>query len=50
MTFNWLHYLLSLHKQAINEEWNEQINLITEQIHRELLSLSIGSVMTEEEI
>ena len=38
------------HKQAAYAEWNNLSYPITERIHREILSLPINSVLTEDEV
>jgi len=45
-----IHYPIPPHKQACYRELNNLSFPITEQIHREVLSLPISPVMTEEEI
>ena len=45
-----IHYPIPPHKQNAYKEWNEMYLPITEKIHREVLSLPISPVMTEEEI
>ena len=40
-----IHYPVPPHKQRAYKEWNSLIYLITEQIHREVLSLPISPVM-----
>jgi dTDP-4-amino-4,6-dideoxygalactose transaminase len=44
------HYPIPPHKQLAYKEWNELSFPITEQIHKEVLSLPISSVMTVEEV
>jgi dTDP-4-amino-4,6-dideoxygalactose transaminase len=44
------HYPIPPHKQMAYAEWNELSFPITEQIHNEVLSLPMSSVMTEEEM
>ena len=45
-----IHYPTPPHKQEAYAEWNTLSFPITEQIHREVLSLPISPVMTDEEI
>lgn len=45
-----IHYPIPPHKQQAYKEWNEQSFPISEKIHKEVLSLPISPVMTEEEI
>jgi dTDP-4-amino-4,6-dideoxygalactose transaminase len=45
-----IHYPIPPHKQKAFQEWNNLCFLITEQIHREVLSLPIGSHLSNEEI
>jgi dTDP-4-amino-4,6-dideoxygalactose transaminase len=45
-----IHYPIPPHKQECYKEWNNLSLPITEQIHREELSLPISPVMTENEI
>lgn len=45
-----IHYPIPPHKQEAYKEWNTQSYPITEQIHREILSLPISQVMGDEEI
>lgn len=45
-----IHYPSPPHKQGAYAEWNALSFPITEQIHREIISLPISPVMTEEEI
>ena len=44
-----IHYPTPPHKQLAYAEWNEQSYPITEKIHREIISLPISPVMTDEE-
>ena len=45
-----VHYPVPPHKQQAYSEWNERTYHISEQIHREILSLPISPVMKEEEV
>ena len=45
-----IHYPIPPHKQAAYAEWNNLSYPITERIHREILSLPINSVLTEDEV
>ena len=45
-----IHYPIPPHKQACYKEWHNLFLPITEQIHREELSLPLSPVMTREEI
>jgi dTDP-4-amino-4,6-dideoxygalactose transaminase len=45
-----IHYPIPPHKQEAYKEWNNLSFPITEQIHREVLSLPMSPVLTEEEI
>lgn len=45
-----IHYPIPPHKQEAYKEWNNLSYPITEQIHREVISLPISPVMTEDEI
>jgi len=45
-----IHYPVPPHKQPAYSEWNNLSYQITEKIHREVLSLPISPVMTEEEV
>lgn len=44
-----IHYPVPPHKQEAYPEWNHRSYPITEQIHREILSLPVSAVMTDEE-
>lgn len=44
-----IHYPVPPHKQACYKEWNQLSLPVTEQIHREELSLPISPVLTDEE-
>ncbi len=44
-----IHYPVPPHKQACYKAWNSRSYPVTEQIHREVLSLPISPVMTDEE-
>jgi len=44
-----IHYPTPPHKQEAYAEWNERSYPITEKIHREIISLPISPVMTDEE-
>ena len=45
-----VHYPVPPHKQEAYSEWNDRTYQISEQIHREILSLPMSPVMTEEEV
>jgi dTDP-4-amino-4,6-dideoxygalactose transaminase len=45
-----IHYPIPPHKQEAYSEWNDLYFPITEAIHREVLSLPISPVLTEEEV
>jgi dTDP-4-amino-4,6-dideoxygalactose transaminase len=45
-----IHYPIPPHKQQAYTEWNDLSFPITEQIHREVLSLPMSPVLTEKEI
>lgn len=45
-----IHYPIPPHKQLAYKEWNELSFPLTEQMHHEVLSLPISSVMTDEEL
>lgn len=45
-----IHYPTPPHKQEAYREWNHLCYPITEKIHREVLSLPISPVMTDEEV
>ncbi len=45
-----IHYPIPPHKQNAYSEWNHLIFPITEKIHREVLSLPISPVMTDQEV
>jgi len=45
-----IHYPIPPHKQSAYKELNEMCLPITEKVHREVLSLPISPVMTEEEV
>jgi dTDP-4-amino-4,6-dideoxygalactose transaminase len=45
-----IHYPIPPHKQNAYKTWNPLSLPVTEQIHREVLSLPISPVMTEEEV
>lgn len=45
-----IHYPIPPHKQEAYKEWNNLSFPITEQIHREVLSLPISPVMSSEEV
>ena len=45
-----IHYPIPPHKQECYRAWNNQSYPITEQIHREVLSLPISPVMTESDM
>ncbi|OQB59512.1 MAG: dTDP-3-amino-3,6-dideoxy-alpha-D-galactopyranose transaminase [Bacteroidetes bacterium ADurb.Bin145] len=44
-----IHYPLPPHKQNAYREWNDRSYPVTEMIHREVISLPISQVMTDEE-
>jgi dTDP-4-amino-4,6-dideoxygalactose transaminase len=44
-----IHYPIPPHKQKAYKEWNSLSFPITEQIHREVLSLPISPIITQEE-
>jgi dTDP-4-amino-4,6-dideoxygalactose transaminase len=44
-----IHYPIPIHKQEAYKEWNNLSLPITEKIHKEVLSLPISPVMTQEE-
>jgi dTDP-4-amino-4,6-dideoxygalactose transaminase len=45
-----IHYPIPPHQQRAYENWNNQCYPLTEAIHREVLSLPISPVMTDEEV
>lgn len=45
-----IHYPIPPHQQRAYQEWNEQSYPLTEAIHREVLSLPISPVMTDEAV
>lgn len=45
-----IHYPVPPHKQKCYFEWNDMLLPVTEQIHREELSLPISPVMSDEEV
>jgi dTDP-4-amino-4,6-dideoxygalactose transaminase len=45
-----IHYPVAPHKQQAYSEWNNLIFPVTEQIHREVLSLPISQVMDDDEV
>ncbi|MDD4111285.1 MAG: DegT/DnrJ/EryC1/StrS family aminotransferase, partial [Clostridia bacterium] len=45
-----IHYPIPPHKQKAYREWNDLSFPITEKIHREMLSLPLSPVMSEEEV
>jgi dTDP-4-amino-4,6-dideoxygalactose transaminase len=45
-----IHYPVPPHKQQAYSEWNDRSFPLTEKIHREVLSLPINPVLSEEEI
>ena len=45
-----IHYPTAPHHQDAYREWNNLSFPITEQIHREVLSLPISPVLTDEEV
>lgn len=45
-----IHYPIPPHKQPCYREWNDRSYPITERIHREIISLPISPVLTDEEV
>ena len=45
-----IHYPIPPHKQPCYAEWNDRSYPITERIHREIISLPISPVLTDEEV
>ncbi|MCR4942485.1 MAG: DegT/DnrJ/EryC1/StrS family aminotransferase [Campylobacter sp.] len=45
-----IHYPIPPHKQVAYKEWNKQSYPISEQIHREILSLPMSGVMSKEQV
>ena len=45
-----IHYPVPPHKQEAYSEWNERSYPITEQIHKEIVSLPISPVMPIDEV
>lgn len=45
-----IHYPVPPHQQRAYQEWNQQSYPLTEAIHREVLSLPISPVMTDEDV
>lgn len=45
-----IHYPIAPHKQQANKDWNGISLPVTEKIHKEVLSLPISTVMTDEEV
>lgn len=45
-----IHYPIPPHKQPCYAEWNERSYPVTERIHREILSLPISPVLTDDEV
>lgn len=45
-----IHYPIPPHQQKAYQEWNDQSYPITEKIHKEVLSLSLSPVMTDEQV
>lgn len=45
-----IHYPIPPHKQEAYKEWNNLSFPVTEKIHREIISLPISPVMTDEEV
>jgi dTDP-4-amino-4,6-dideoxygalactose transaminase len=45
-----IHYPIPPHRQNAFKEWNYESFPVTEQIHREVLSLPINQVMKEEDV
>lgn len=45
-----IHYPIPPHQQRAYQEWNQRSYPLTEAIHREVLSLPISSVMTDEDV
>ena len=45
-----IHYPIPPHKQKAYTEWNKEMYRISERIHKEILSLPISPVMTNEQV
>ena len=45
-----IHYPIPPHKQKAYKEWNDLSFPVTEKIHREVLSLPVSQVMTDDEV
>lgn len=45
-----IHYPIPPHQQRAYQEWNQQSYPLTEALHREVLSLPISPVMTDEQV
>lgn len=45
-----IHYPIPPHKQQAYKDWNSRTYQLTEMLHREVLSLPISPVMTEEQV
>ena len=45
-----IHYPIPPHKQPCYTEWNDRSYPVTERIHREILSLPISPVLTDDEV
>ena len=45
-----IHYPIPPHKQTAYQDWNGRSYPLTESLHREVLSLPIGPVMTEDQV
>ena len=45
-----IHYPVPPHKQKAYKEWNEKRFPVTEKIHREVLTLPMSAVLTEDEV
>jgi dTDP-4-amino-4,6-dideoxygalactose transaminase len=45
-----IHYPIPPHKQQAYKDWNDQSYPITEQIHKEVLSLPISPVLSDQEV
>lgn len=45
-----IHYPLPPHKQICYKDWNNRSYPITEKIHREVLSLPMSAILTEDEV
>jgi len=45
-----VHYPIPPHKQQAYSEWNDRTYRISERIHREILSLPMSPLLTDEEV